>query len=130
MQRNYDRRWSQKVLTPKSKKSRRVDMSRELRRVLLELRDERLVKAFAEGKSDIAEELVFPSEAGTPIEMTNFSERVFKPLLTQAGLRRVRFHDLRHTYGSLLIQAGASLAYVRDQMGHSSIQVVRKQSRD
>jgi integrase len=73
---------------------------------------------------------VFPSEAGTPIEMTNFSERVFKPLLTQAGLRRVRFHDLRHTYGSLLIQAGASLAYVRDQMGHSSIQVVRKQSRD
>jgi len=32
-------------------------------------------------------------------------------------------HDLRHSYGSLLIQAGASLAYVRDQMGHSSIQV-------
>jgi integrase len=123
VQRNYDRRWSQKMLTPKSKKSRRVDMSRELRRVLLELRDERLVKAFAEGKSDIAEELVFPSEAGTPIEMNNFSERVFKPLLTQAGLRRVRFHDLRHTYGSLLIQAGASLPYVRDQMGHSSIQI-------
>src|SRR2546425_11791353 len=31
-------------------------------------------------------------------------------------------HD-RHSYGTLLIQAGASLAYVRDQMGHSSIQV-------
>src|SRR5205085_7841029 len=31
--------------------------------------------------------------------------------------------DLPHTFGSLLIQAGASLAYVRDQMGHSSIQV-------
>jgi integrase len=57
------------------------------------------------------------------IEMNNFSERVFKPLLTQAGLRRIRFHDLRHTFGSLLIQTGASLAYVREQMGHSSIQV-------
>src|SRR5256885_14166043 len=55
--------------------------------------------------------------------MNNFSERVFKPLLTQAGLRRIRFHDLRHTFGSLLIQTGASLAYVRDQMGHSSIQI-------
>ena len=32
-------------------------------------------------------------------------------------------HDLRHTFGSLLIQRGASLAYVKDQMGHSSIQV-------
>jgi len=55
--------------------------------------------------------------------MNNFSERVFKPLLKAAGLRTIRFHDLRHTFGSLLIQTGASLAYVRDQMGHSSIQV-------
>ena len=31
-------------------------------------------------------------------------------------------HDLRHTYASLLIENGASLAYVKDQMGHSSIQ--------
>ena len=35
----------------------------------------------------------------------------------------MRFHDLRHTFGSLLIQPGASLAYVSDQMGHSSIQI-------
>jgi len=122
-QRNYDRRWSRKMLTPKSRKPRRVDTSRELRRVLLQHRDDRLVKAFAKGKSDISDDLVFPSEAGTPIEMNNFSERVFKPLLTRAGLRRIRIHDLRHTFGSLLIQAGASLAYVRDQMGHSSIQL-------
>ena len=66
---------------------------------------------------------MFPSEAGTPIEMINFAVRVFQPALAAAGLRAVRFHDLRHTFGSLLIQAGASLAYVRDQMGHSSIQV-------
>src|SRR5262249_287944 len=119
----YDQRWSQKMLTPKSKKSRRVDMSRELRRSLLELRDERLVKAFAENKPGISGELVFPSEPGTPMVMDNFTEPVFKPLLTKAGLRSIRFHDLRHTFGSLLIQTGASLAYVRDQMGHSSIQV-------
>jgi hypothetical protein len=69
------------------------------------------------------DELVFPSEAGAPIEMNNFSKRVFKPLLAGAGLRRIRFHDLHHTFGRLLIQAGVSLACARDQMGHSSIPV-------
>src|SRR5271166_4599636 len=36
---------------------------------------------------------------------------------------RIRLHDLRHTLRSLLIQAGASIVYVKEQMGHSSIQV-------
>lgn len=46
-----------------------------------------------------------------------------EPALEQAGLRKFRFHDLRHTFGSLLIQAGVSPAYVQKQMGHRSIQV-------
>jgi integrase len=43
--------------------------------------------------------------------------------LERLNLRRFRFYDLRHTFGSLLIEAGAPLPYVRDQMGHSSIQI-------
>lgn len=35
-------------------------------------------------------------------------------------MRQVRFHDLRHTFASLLLQ---SPVYVKDQMGHCSIQV-------
>ena len=46
-----------------------------------------------------------------------------EPALEKAGLRRFRFHDLRRTFGSLFIQDGASLPYVKDQMGHSSIQI-------
>ena len=41
----------------------------------------------------------------------------------KAGIRKIRLHDLRHTFGSLLIQNGASIVYVKEQMGHSSIQV-------
>jgi integrase len=122
VQRNYDRR-SHKFLTPKSKKPRRVDLSRELRQVLLELRDQRLLEAFSRGQTSIADELVFPSEVGTVLNMSNVVLRYFLPALERAGLRRVRFHDLRHTFGSLLINEGAPLTYVRDQMGHSSIKV-------
>jgi integrase len=43
-----------------------------------------------------------------------------------AKLRRVRFHDLRHTFASLLLAQGESLAYVKDQMRHSSINVTRR----
>src|SRR5580700_4003738 len=53
----------------------------------------------------------------------NLYRRYFQPVLTKAGLRKIRLHDLRHTFGSLLIQSGASLVYVKEQMGHRSIQV-------
>jgi integrase len=49
--------------------------------------------------------------------------RVFYPTLKKAELRHVRLHDPRHTFASLLIQQGAPLAYVKEQMGHHSIQV-------
>ena len=45
------------------------------------------------------------------------------PALTKDGIRRIRLHDLRHSFGSLLIQSGASVVYVKEQMGRSSIQV-------
>lgn len=43
--------------------------------------------------------------------------------LAKAGLRHVWIHDLGYTYASLLLQQGESLAYIRDQLGHRSIQV-------
>ena len=48
---------------------------------------------------------------------------MFHKLLENAELRRVRFHDRRHTFASLLLQNGESRVYVKEQMGHSSIQV-------
>ena len=66
---------------------------------------------------------VFCTESGGPLDGDNLRHRVFYKLLEKAELRRVRFHDLRHTFASLLLQNRESPAYVKEQMGHSSIQV-------
>ena len=108
--------------SPKSGKERRVDLTKELRRVLLDLRDARMLDAFKAGEEEVSG-LVFPSGTGRPLDGVNLYHRDFLPCLRAARLRRVTFHALRHTYASLLIQGGASLAYVKEQMGHSSIQV-------
>ena len=56
------------------------------------------------------------------MDADNFRHREFPRALRRAGLRHVRFHDLRHTYTSLLIAQGAHPKYIQAQLGHASIQ--------
>lgn len=59
-----------------------------------------------------------------PIELTvDELRKGFDRARARAGLREIRFHDLRHTYASWLVQSGAPLAAVRDLLGHSSLAV-------
>jgi hypothetical protein len=83
----------------------------------------RLAPGFSVRQNERCRWSCFPIEAGTPIFPDNIGPRYMEPALEQAGLRKFRFHDLRHTFGSLLIQAGVSPAYVQNQMGHRSIQI-------
>ena len=89
----------------------------------MEMRDARLEKAKIEGEIDISKDLVFSSPDGRILDPDNLYHRYFVPVLAKSGIRKIRLHDLRHTFGSLLIQSGASIVYVKEQMGHSSIQV-------
>jgi len=52
----------------------------------------------------------------------NFSSRDWARVLRRSKLQRIRFHDLRHTYASLLIAQGAHPKYIQVQLGHASIQ--------
>lgn len=64
--------------------------------------------------------LVFPNEAGKPMNHNNFVSRYFDPALEKAKIGRIRFHDLRHTYASLMIEQGENIKYIQSQLGHSS----------
>ena len=66
---------------------------------------------------------VFCNATGDLLDPDNMRKRVFYGLLDKGKLRKIRFHDLRHTYASLLLQQGEGPVYVKEQMGHSSIQV-------
>jgi len=111
-----------KVETPKNGKIRKIDMSRQLTDTLLKLKHQRKIKTVKNGWKQMPE-WVFVNSEGKPLDGNNWRKRVFNKALEKAKLRKVRVHDLRHTYASLLIQAGESLAYIRDQLGHHSIKV-------
>jgi integrase len=66
-------------------------------------------------------DLIFCTALGTLLDRGNVVKREFWPVLKQAGLRRIRFHDLRHTFATLLIDQSESPKYIQAQLGHASI---------
>lgn len=102
-----------RFIEPKSARSvRTVGMTDRLAAILLEHKTEAPYSPF---------DVVFPTPEGTPMNGSNLRKRVFEPTLRRAGLRKVRIHDLRHTYASMLINQGENLKYVQAQLGHASI---------
>jgi len=97
---------------PKTKGStRKIDMAPVLAKDLAAWK-------LASGGRD--EGLVFPSGDGTPMICHNLKNRHFFPALKAAGIDRIRFHDLRHTYASLMLAQGENVKYIQTQLGHSS----------
>ena len=111
-----------RVSTPKSGKSRKVDMTPQLteslRRHIVECKKKGLTLGLGE-----AHELVFTNEAGAAIDVNSWRRWVFNKALEKAKLRKIRIHDLRHTYATLRISAGHKIADVGSQMGHHSVKL-------
>ncbi|WP_030421410.1 tyrosine-type recombinase/integrase [Streptomyces sp. NRRL F-5065] len=66
--------------------------------------------------------LVFTTPKGRPLDLTNLTRR-FRRLLHSAGLRAIRFHDLRHSTATLLLEQGVDLVVIKELLGHAHIGV-------
>ena len=66
---------------------------------------------------------VFQNTKGGPLHHANVIRREFHPTLERAGIRRIRFHDMRHTYGALAASMGVPPKFIQAQLGHASLMV-------
>ena len=64
---------------------------------------------------------MFPTRRGAPLRPHSLTNRSFKPLLKQAGLPNICFHDLRHTCATLLLSRGHHPKLVQELLGHATI---------
>jgi integrase len=62
--------------------------------------------------------MIFTSSLGTPVDQRNL-DRDFKAVLKKAGLEEIRFHDLRHTAASLILNNGVPALVVSKMLGHA-----------
>lgn len=66
------------------------------------------------------DDLVFPGEVGNYLDASALRRR-FVAARERAGLRKIRFHDLRHTFGTLAVRGAESLVELQAWMGHADI---------
>ena len=110
------------IESPKSGHGRTVDMSSQLAQALQALLVARKAETLRLGRKGVPE-WVFCSTRGTILSDANV-RRAFKVVLKKAKLPpHFTPHGLRHSFASLLLQAGESPAYVQRQLGHASIQL-------
>lgn len=95
---------------PKGNKDRRIDLSPVTVGILREhhRRQGRVTK------------WVFADSNGNPMRRDNVGHRIFRPLLKTAGLGKLRFHDLRHTAATLMLEGGENVKVVQERLGHAS----------
>jgi integrase len=104
------------LTTPKSGKVRAVPLAPDVATALATL-----------GRRDLMtgdDDLVFIGPTGSYVDGSALRRR-YKKALAAAGLRPLRFHDLRHTFGTRMI-ATADIRRVQEWMGHADIQTTMR----
>src|SRR5688572_9540139 len=133
VRRNYYRG---RITTPKGNRRRNVDIEPELEETLSALVASKKAAALREElkkpASDrrprekviqhVMEDYLFTTVAGTHLDPSNL-RRAFHSVLKAAELKRIRYHDMRHTYATNLLKAGENITDVSRLLGHSSIQI-------
>ena len=117
----YKRRGVCEFKEPKTKHSRRrVSMTPKLALYLREYKADRESIFWQLGQPLTLDSLVFGSLEGKPLDPGVLSHN-FAKIAKRAGLKGVRFHDLRHTFASLMLLRGAKPKVISESLGHSSV---------
>ena len=66
-------------------------------------------------------DLVFADDFGRPLNKANIGQREFEPLVKEACVKVIRFHDMRHTCASHLLLAGEPPLVVKERLGHAKV---------
>ena len=99
---------------PKTRRSRRtIPVARSVMR--------RVEDHLAEHVGPEADALVFTAPAGGPLRRSLFARRAWAPAVERAGLPRITFHGLRHSFVAILVAAGCNVREVSEWAGHSNV---------
>ncbi len=60
---------------------------------------------------------------GHPLQVNNLGQREYAKLIAASGVRRIKFHGMRHTCATLLLQAGVPAHVVQQRLGHKRIEM-------
>lgn len=104
----------QLIFTTKGKKDRVIPLPSELKKEL------GAIKNWSKSS------FIFSDMEGKPIDPSNFRTRHWLKDLTEAGVRKIRIHDARHTYASLFMMNGGSLYDLKEVLGHSTINTTER----
>lgn len=107
----------------KSKSSlRTIPVGKNVMSVMLRHKEEQARTKALIGEAYVDNNLVFCQETGKPICARAFS-RSFERVIARYKLRKIRFHDLRHTHASILLLKRVPIHVVSMRLGHSSIRI-------
>ncbi|WNS82402.1 site-specific integrase [Domibacillus sp. DTU_2020_1001157_1_SI_ALB_TIR_016] len=74
------------------------------------------------GPAYLNSDLIVCTSNGKPINPRNVL-RTFYRLIAKANLPKIRFHDLRHTHASLMLQQGENIKLISERLDHSSVKI-------
>ena len=106
---------------PKNGRSRAITISPQAASLLKKHKKLQNEQKLSAGGAYADKGFVFAKENGDPIQINNFGQRGFTDLIEKAGVKNIRFHDLRHTCATLLLANGVNPKIVHERLGHSDI---------
>lgn len=112
--------------SPKSHQARVIDLDPATTALLRRHRDRQQTERSQFGADYDDRDLVVCAEDGCPIHPQSFSQ-AFGRAVEQAGLRRLRLHDLRHTHATIAVKAGVPVKVISERLGHESPAFTLKQ---